>query len=281
MLLWLPREALPNQKTGAALMKGLLFYDPYALARNDMLIRCIRWANSVSLPERYPEIWKHTVPFFNKVVDTSWTVMKSQGISQNTWFASIKPFRGALLDITSWEQCLNADKGRNQVRGALLRVSQNVLGQRVFAQALRVIAAGSITDIFERSLASLFVTKEKLTPAIPDKHKEDLEAQLKEHGQSLHIATKPRNIDLVYRGLRFPAQVGSFSEEYDLRISAFIKGRRLQHAECPRVVLRGGLGLRRRAEVRARDRRCLVRGGHLGEERVEELCGGAGCGDGH
>lgn len=206
-------------------MKGLLFFDPYAgTGRNELLLKVLRWTHATDFSTLYPEIWKHMVPFFNKVIDKSWTVMKSQGVSQKTWFASIKPFCGKLLDIGAWETCLKADKDWSLVRDDLQQVSATIVGQRVFAQALRNVAAGTVSSVIDKALVQLMGSNTKLTAASLKANKDQLEAALRDAGHSLHIASKPRNIDLKYRGIVYLAQVSSFLEEYDLKVAAFVKG---------------------------------------------------------
>lgn len=159
LVLWPAKEDAPKQKHAAALMMCLLCSDPYAGAgRNELLVKVTRWAHAMEFDSRYPEIWKHVPPFFNKLFDKSWTAMNSQGVSHNTLFAASRPFCGKLLGIGAWETCLKADKDWSLAR---------IVGQQVFAQALRSVAAGTASIVIDKALAQLVSSvhnKDKTSP---------------------------------------------------------------------------------------------------------------------
>lgn len=223
--LWLAKEELPNQRVAAGLMKGIVIFDPYANgARSEVLLEVLKWCHTVSFDKAYPEIWQHVKPHFGKVLDKSWTTMKSSGVSQRTWWKSVRGFVEAIIDVDAWEACVNADKDWGAVKAELRRVSETIVGQRVFAKGLQDIAAGSTSDMIDEAIGEMAATTVRITQASLKKFKDQLEAKLKESGSSLHKATKPRGAPLTYRGVSFPVQVSSALEEYTLKVWAKLKG---------------------------------------------------------
>ena len=51
-----------------------------------------------------------------------------------------------------------------------------------------------------------------------------METDLKKQGKSLHVVTKPRIVQVTYRGVSFPVTVASFQEEFQVKVAAFMKG---------------------------------------------------------
>ena len=91
LYLWLALEKLPNQKNAAGLMKCFVTFDPYAgQGKNELFLRTLRWCKVVEFDTKYPEIWRHVAGHFDRALDKSWTLMKSQGVSVSTWWHSVK-----------------------------------------------------------------------------------------------------------------------------------------------------------------------------------------------
>ena len=110
------------------------------------------------------------------------------------------------------------------VKADLVKVGETTVGQRMFAAALREIPSGSISGVIDSFISEIASGKEKLTSALLKKNTRDLDVELKTRGDTLHVACRPRDVLLAYRGVSFQAQVNSFLEEYDLEIAALVKG---------------------------------------------------------
>lgn len=225
LAVWLSQEKLPNQKNSAALMKGLVTFDPYSgPAKNELLLKALRWCATVGFDKKYRGIWVHVQSYFDKVLDKSWSLMKAQGVSAKTWWRSIAEYGCIVLDKAAWEVCIVAEKDWASVKNELKVAGGSIVGQRVFAKGLRDISARATSDLIDQALVTLFAGKDKLTKAALAKHKASVEASLKPSGISLHTAGKAREVTLKYKGVDFLVQITSFLEEYELKLWAILKG---------------------------------------------------------
>jgi hypothetical protein len=223
--LWRDREKLPNQKNAAGMMKLILTFEAQAgSGRNDMFLRVIRWCKMVEFPERFPDIWAQVKTHPHHALAKNYTIRRSEGLSAKTWWASVKSYADILLAADDWEQCINAEKEWQSVRDRLTAVSESPVGQRVFASALRSMAASSFSDMIDAALQTVAKSPARLTAVSLKHRKKQVEDQFAAHSATLHAAAKPRTVNIVYRGVTFPVQVNSFSEESDLKLSAFVKG---------------------------------------------------------
>lgn len=216
--LWFARGLVANQKNGPALMHGVLEFVSYlGRGKNDLLMKALRWVSAAGFDQRFPDIGCHAKSHLDKVLDKSWAVMQGQGVGANTSWQSVRSFAGVVLDVGAWGAGVHSEKGCATVRPQLMVFSGSIVGQRVFAKALRDISYSSTGEVIVKSVEVLLESKEKFTKQVLKRHRSSLETTLKRQGISLHLVVKPRRVSLIYKGVEFQAQVCSFPDEYELK----------------------------------------------------------------
>jgi len=225
LLAWLQKEELPNRRCSAALMKMVLLLDPYiGPTRCEVLMSILAWAHAVEFPKHMPDLWGLVKSKFDQCLHKSWSLMKSQGVAESAWWASVQPHATAVLPFDAWDRCIKHNKGSWMDRQADLEiVMDSLVGSRMFQLPWTNIQSTVLEILITRSVELMFKDEKKITADVLKKYKQKVSEQLAARGDDLYSSFKLRPVDVSYRGVRFPIVLSSYIDVYTAMVWARLK----------------------------------------------------------
>lgn len=225
LLAWLQREELPNQRCCCALAKVVLSLDPYVgPSRCEVLMSMLQWAYAVKFPEAHPELWQLVRSRFDQTLDRSWSLLKSTGVGSLAWWTSVQPHGTLLLDEASWEKCIrHSGDTWDDYTKELTVVMGSLVGSRMFQVPWKTVQAQVIDKIVRDSVATAWSNEKVISWEVLKAKRAELASALKAKGTDLYSTFKPRQVEVVYRGVKFPIMVSSYIDIHTCFMWAKIK----------------------------------------------------------